>query len=188
MNTLAKTAESLSKYVSGPFAQAITAKVSEKVPTRLKETFLLRAFGFLKIPVLFFVSPTVVEATDERCVVKIALNRRTKNHLSSMYFGVLAAGADCAGGLIAMRHIQAEGKKISLIFKDFHADFLKRAEGDVLFTCEDGKAIHELVRKAIESGERVHMPVHVTATVPSKLGNEPVAQFTLTLSLKQKSK
>ena len=104
-----------------------------------------------------------------------------------MYFGALAAGADCAGGLIAMRLIETEGRgKVSLIFKDFHADFLKRAEGDTFFTCTQGEEIQALVRKAIESGERQNLPVHLTATVPSKLGEEPVAKFTLTLSLKRK--
>jgi acyl-coenzyme A thioesterase PaaI-like protein len=164
----------------------MAVSLSQALPAKVRETFLLRAFGFLKIPVLFFVSPSVVEMTDERCVVKIPLNRRTKNHLKSMYFGVLAAGADCAGGLVAMRMIQEGGNQVSLIFKDFHAEFLKRAEGDVLFTCEDGLQIRELVQKATESGERENMPVQITATVPSKLGNEPVAKFTLTLSLKRK--
>jgi acyl-coenzyme A thioesterase PaaI-like protein len=173
-----KAAESLSKYMAGSLNQVIPAKV--------KETVFLRAFGFLKIPVLFFISPSVVEVTEQQCVVKIPLNRRTRNHLNSMYFGVLAAGADCAGGLIAMRMIQEEGNRVSLIFKDFHADFLKRAEGDVFFTCAEGTAIRDLVRKAMESGERENMPVHITATVPSKLGEEPIAQFTLTLSLKRK--
>jgi len=135
---------------------------------------------------LFFISPSVVEMTDEKCVIKVPLTRRTKNHLNSMYFGALAAGADCAGGLMAMRLIQSKGKGVALIFKNFQAEFLKRAEGDVLFTCEDGIEIAELVRKAIETGERVEMPVHVVATVPSKLGDEPVAKFVLTLSLKKK--
>ena len=103
-----------------------------------------------------------------------------------MYFGVLAAGADVAGGLIAMRLIQEEGNLVSLVFKDFQASFLKRAEGDVHFICEDGEAIRKLVQKATESGERENMPVHVVATVPSQSGPEPVAEFTLTLSLKRK--
>lgn len=187
MNTFHKTAESLSKYFSKPFVQAITTQVSDRVPASFKGTLILRTFGFLKIPLLFYVSPTVLEISEERCVVRIKLNRRTRNHLKSMYFGVLATGADCAGGLIAMRQIQSEGNTVSLVFKDFHADFLKRAEGDVLFTCEEGIAIRQLVQKAIQSGERENMPVHVTATVPSRLGNEPVAQFVLTLSLKRTS-
>lgn len=177
---LQKAAEMVSRSFLGP--------VSQVIPTTLKATMLLRTLGFLKIPVLFFVSPSVVEISDERCVVKIPLNRRTKNHLNSMYFAVLAAGADCAGGLIAMKWIREEGDRVNLIFKDFHADFLKRAEGDTLFTCEQGVEIRDLVRKALASGERESMPIRVTATVPSKFGNEPVAHFVLTLSLKKKGK
>src|SRR5258708_3990113 len=99
------------------------------IPSNVKETLKLRTFGLLKIPVLFFVSPTVVELDDYRCVVKIPLTRRSKNHLGSMYFGVLAAGADCAGGLMAMKLIEEAAsrgrnrKKINLIFKDFKAEF-----------------------------------------------------------------
>jgi len=162
--------------------------LTEFLPETLRETVLLRAFGFLKIPMLYFVRPSVTEISSERCVVKIPLARRTKNHLGSMYFGVLAAGADCAGGLIAMRLIHEEGDQVSLVFKDFHAEFLKRPEADVLFTCTEGSAIRDLVRRTMESEERQNLPVHITATCPSKLGDEPVAKFTLTLSLKRKSK
>ena len=170
------------------FRDLLAGPILGVLPEKTKETLLLRGFGFLKIPMLFFISPSVVELNDEKCVVKVPLNRRTKNHLRSMYFGVLAAGADCAGGLIAMRLIQTEAKgKVSLVFKDFHADFLKRAEGDVFFTCTQGEAIQELVRKTMASGERENLPVEVIATVPSKLGNEPIARFTLTLSLKSRA-
>lgn len=160
--------------------------VIDALPPRLRETFYLKLFGFFKVPLLFYTSPTVVEISDERCVIKIPLTRRTRNHLNSMYFGALAVGADCAGGLMAMRFIHQQGNHVSLVFKDFEAKFLKRPEGDVHFTCEDGKAIGELVQKVSQSGEREHMSVRVTATVPSILGSEPVAQFLLTLSLKRK--
>src|SRR5690606_21976149 len=112
--------------------------------------------------------------------------RRQKNHLSSMYFGVLAAGADCAGGLVAMQAIRASGKKVSLSFKDFHADFLKRAESDTVFTNTQGEEVRAFVTRVIASGERESFPVKVIATCPDKLGDEPVAEFTLTLSLKRK--
>ena len=169
------------------FKNLMSSKVMGLFPGPRGETVLLRTFGLLKIPMLFFISPSVIELSSEKCVVKVPLSRRTKNHLRSMYFGVLAAGADCAGGLIAMRLIETEGEgKISLVFKDFHAEFLKRAEGDVFFTCTQGAAIQDLVRKTIESGVRENLAVQVIATVPSKLGEEPVAKFTLTLSLKRK--
>ncbi len=150
-----------------------------------RETLWVRTWSLLKIPVLWFVRPSVLELTGEQVVVKIPFRRRTKNHLGSMYFGVLCIGADTAGGLIAMKRIQETGNKVSLIFKDFSAEFLKRAEGPVHFVCTEGAAVADLVDQAMASGERVSMPVHVTATVPS-IDDEPVAQFVLTLSLKRR--
>ena len=156
-------------------------------PENVLATFLLRCMGFFKIPLLSFVKPTVVELTDNRVVIKIPLRRRTKNHLGSMYFGALAIGADCAAGLIAMKFIQETDRKISLIFKSLDAAFLKRAEGDVYFTCDQGREVSNLVTAAAASTERVELPVDVIATVPDKFADEPVARFILVLSLKKKS-
>jgi len=103
-----------------------------------------------------------------------------------MYFGVLAVGADLAGGLAAMEHIRKSDVNVALIFKDMQAEFLKRAEGDTVFTCVDGDAIQQLVQSSIDSGERMEMPVHIIATVPDRFQDDPVARFRLTLSLKRK--
>lgn len=152
----------------------------------LKETWKLRAFGMLKIPLVFFCAPRVAEITDDALEVVIPLNYRTRNHLGSMYFGVLAVGADVAGGLLAMNRILAGGNRVNLIFKDFRAEFLKRPEGDVHFRSEDGAKVRALVERAMGSGERENATVEITATCPSKSGSEPVAKFLLTISLKKK--
>ena len=154
---------------------------------QVKATWYLRYFGWKKVPLIFYCRPSVVELNREKAIIKIPIKRRNRNHLNSMYFGVLAVGADVAGGLLAMDQIRRSKKKVSLVFKDFKADFLKRPEGDTLFTCYDGLAIEKLVQEAIASGERVNMPLKITATVPAIFGDEPVAEFVLTLSLKDKS-
>ncbi len=151
---------------------------------KLKETLELRAFGLINIPLLFVASPSVLHMDEQACEIKIPLNYWTKNHLHSMYFGALAMGADCAGGLIAMNLIKKSGKKVNLIFKDFKADYLKRAESDVHFICKDGLKIKEGVNKALKSGERVSIPLNIVATTPKACGDEPVARFVMTLSLK----
>lgn len=143
------------------------------------------AWSAIKIPALFFVRPRIVELSENLCIVRIPLRRRTKNHLGSMYFGVLAIGADTAGGLIAMDEIRKSERNVSLIFKDFHAEFLKRAMGDVHFTSSEGEEIRAMVHRVIESGERETMPVEIVATCPS-IDDDPVARFTLGLSLKAK--
>lgn len=154
---------------------------------KLKQTAYVRLFGLAKIPMIWFISPVVEKIDDEETIVRIPLKRKTKNHLNSMYFGVMCAAADIAGGLCAMKHIQASGKKISLSFKDFKADFHKRAEADTIFKNTQGPEVKKFIEEVISSGERMNMPVEVVATTPSKLGDEPVATFTLTLSCKLKS-
>jgi acyl-coenzyme A thioesterase PaaI-like protein len=125
--------------------------------------------------------------TDDQCVLALPFTKLNKNHLGSMYFGALCIGAEATGGVIAMRLLQQlKDGKGSLIFKDFKANFLKRAEGETFFTCKQGLEIREAVERAAKTLERVELPVHITATVPKKLGDEPVATFTLTLSLKVK--
>ena len=150
-----------------------------------RETFSLRWIGLTKIPLLFYVGVSVVEISPERMVVRIPLRRRTKNHLGSMYFGALCAGADCAAGAFAMHLIKKQPANISLVFKDFQAEFLKRAEGDAYFCCNQGREIAELVAQAAASDERVERQFEVIATVPL-LSEEPVARFKLTLSLKKR--
>jgi len=155
---------------------------------RFKQTYGMRLFGWLKIPLLASVRPSVVELSDTRCVIKVPLRRWSKNHLGSMYFGALAIGADCAGGLLAMDQIKRSGGQVSLVFKSFQASFLKRPESDVYFICEDGTAIRDQVRRALESEERITGPMSIQAAVKLPDGSfESVAEFILELSLKRKA-
>lgn len=154
---------------------------------RFKQTFGMRLFGWLKIPLLASVRPSVVELSETRCVVKVPLRRWSKNHLGSMYFGALAIGADCAGGLLAMDQIKRSGGKVSLVFKAFQAQFLKRPESDVYFICEEGQAIRDQVRRTLDSEERITELMRIQAAVRLPDGAfEPVAEFTLELSLKRR--
>lgn len=160
--------------------------LNRRISEKTKATLMLRFLGLLKIPLISYVKPSVVSIDDEKIVVKIPLRRRNKNHLKSMYFGTLCVGADCTGGLLAMKFMNERPEQISLVFKDFNADFLKRAEDDTYFICEQGREISALVDRVCQSEKREEMAVAVTATVPSKFGDEPVANFTMTLSLKKK--
>jgi acyl-coenzyme A thioesterase PaaI-like protein len=152
----------------------------------MTETMRLRLWTLFRIPLLFFLRPTVIEASRERTVIRIPLTRRSRNHLGSMYFGALCAGADLAGALTAMRRIEESGRRVALIFKDVRARFLRRAEGDVVFACEDGAAVAALVARAIATGEREELPVTILARLADDPAGEPAAEFVLTLSLKRR--
>jgi acyl-coenzyme A thioesterase PaaI-like protein len=156
---------------------------------RFKQTLSVRALGWWKIPLIAAVRPSVVEMDGDRCVIRIPLRRRTRNHLGSMYFGALAIGADIAGGLLAVQLIRAQKAKVSLAFKSFRADFLKRPESDVYFVCEEGARIRALVEKTLTSEERHTEPIPLRAEVrPVEGPVEVVAEFVLELSLKRSAK
>lgn len=150
-------------------------------------TAMVRLWALQNVFLLWLVRPKVVELTDDRCVIKVPLNWRTRRRdIHAMYLGTLCMGADVAAGLIAFKIVKERKQRVSFIFKDIRGEFLKRAEGDVLFTNDDGPVVQDLIRRALETGERQEATVHVTATVPSKLGAEPVARFELTLSIKRR--
>ena len=148
-----------------------------------KLTWMIRVFGFSKVPMIYYCRPSVIYNDKEILEIKIPLNRRTKNHVNSMYFGALSVGADITGGFLALPAIQKSGKKINLVFKDFNAKFLKRAESDVHFICKDGLAVNNLVATAIQTQERQNHTLKIIAKTP-KISDDIVAEFDLTLSIK----
>ena len=128
-----------------------------------KLTWMIRLFGFTKVAMIAYCRPRVIFIDDSKLEIKIPLNRRTKNHINSMYFGALAVGADITGGFLALPSIQKSKRKIVLVFKDFNAQFLKRAESDVHFICNDGLAVDQLVSTAIETQERLNYTLKIIA-------------------------
>ena len=77
-----------------------------------------------------------------------------------------------------MHFINKRPKKIVPVFKDFHIEFLKCAEGDVGFICPQGKEIAELVAQAAVSEERVEQQFKVVAMV-RVIDDGPAARFKL---------
>lgn len=145
----------------------------------------VKLFGFFKIPMLFFSGVRVVELNEQRAVVKIPLNWRTKNHLHSMYFGALGIGADCVAGIYASTLIWESKKNIHLSFKDVQANFSKRTMSDAYFVNHQGEEILNFFNQVVSNpNTRINLPIHISVrTDPNSTASE-VATFVLTLSLK----
>lgn len=153
-----------------------------------KETLGMRLWSLRNVFLLYFVKPSVVAVSEAGCEIRIPLNWRTRRRdIGAMYLGTLCMGADVASGLVAYHLMRVRKLRVSFIFKDMRAEFLKRAEGDVHFSCDEGANVVALVERAMASGEREETTVNVIARVPKKLGEEPVARFAMTLSVKKKA-
>ena len=170
------------KQLTAMVPKDLKDRIGSMVPEHTKTTLLMRAFGLTKVPLLFLTSPKVLKIDQSKIEVLIPFRKIVKNHVGSLYFGALAIGADTAVGMLAMDKIYKSQQKATLVFKDFQANFIKRAEGDTLFICEEGEKIGQVVQKALESKERVNEPIQCKAYT----NNELVAEFVLTLSIKAK--
>tara|TARA_R110002126_G_scaffold98045_31_gene228188 strand:- start:2891 stop:3367 length:477 start_codon:yes stop_codon:yes gene_type:complete len=153
-----------------------------------KANWGLKFFAWRYIPLIGFCSPKIVKMSSSTLEVTMPHSWRTKNHLGSVYFGALAIGADLAGAFLVFSKAKARGINANFAFKDVQGQFLKRPEAKVHFTSEDGDIIDQMLDESLASGERVNKPVKVTVTCPSLHGSEPMAMFTLTLSIKAKAK
>ena len=153
-----------------------------------KNNLFLSLYAWTKIPLIGFCAPRVIEASDKRTELKIPLGFRTKNHLGAMYFGALAIGSELSIALLAVKQIQQSGLKIDFLFKDYKAEFLKRAEGDVHFICDQAQVVVDQINEAKNSSERINRTMTAYAIVPSVSLTEKVATFELTLSVKNRQK
>ena len=152
----------------------------------LKDSLFLTFYGWAKIPLIGFCSPKVIEASDQRTVLKIKLGYRTRNHLGVMYFGALAIGSELCIAMLAVKKIKESGERIDFLFKDYKADFLKRAEGDVHFICEEAQTVVDQINEAKTSFQRINRTMTAYAIVPSISSTEKIATFSLTLSVKKR--
>ncbi|MES3038545.1 MAG: DUF4442 domain-containing protein [Bdellovibrionota bacterium] len=159
-----------------------------------KITWFLRLYGLVYIPLVRFCWPSVIECSNQRTILRLPLRRATKNHLGAMYFGALNIGAELCIAMVAVIKIRESGHRIDFLFKDYKADFLRRAEDDVYFICEEVETVVKQIAEASTSTERINRTMRAYAIVPkvapaagaSLAGEEKIATFELTLSVRQR--
>ena len=146
-----------------------------------KMRWMMFLLGCVKIPMIGFTRPRLLTIDDDSVRVKIKLRRRTKNHLNSMYFGALSIGADIAGGIQVFYFSKKMDRKVSFAFKGMNAQFLKRAESNIVFESHGGQKIKEAMEKSLKEGSRINDSILVEAK--NDIG-EVVATFEMIVSVR----
>lgn len=157
--------------------------------TALKEiNRLIWKLGTFKIRLLGFISPKIISFSKESMIVRVRLNRRTKNHLNSMYLGALVMGAELAAGLPYAYFATINKLKFSLVFASMESQYLKRPDSDVYFEVKDLSIFENLLNTSISDPNRHSLDVFVDAYTFYNEENkkERVATFKLELSVKVK--
>jgi len=91
--------------------------------------------------------------------------------------------AELSTGALVMMYTYKLDPSVAIIVGDCSGEFIAKAKDLTTFVCNDGKAIAETVKKAIETGEP--QEVLCKAVGYSKSGEE-VARFTFTWKMKRR--
>ena len=104
--------------------EAVVKNVMNKFPKAKQGTMMLRMFGLMKIPLLWYLKPRVVFWDDERVDVPLSDESEKSKSFRKHVFCCPCCRSGCGGGLEAMRRIEESGERFSLAFKSFKASFL----------------------------------------------------------------
>lgn len=143
----------------------------------------IRMLSLVKVPMLGLCRPKVISLDSKTAQVQLPYEFLTKNHLGSMYFGVLAMGAELSIALRLLDRMQREKVPVSFIFKDFSCEFLKRAEDDVIFTTDQVVSVDALIDQAIASPDRQNATFDGYAV--ARKSGEKLMTYKLTISMKR---
>ncbi len=150
----------------------------------ISNPFRFRFFLFQQLPAAFFAGLRMKHFDANSCTVMIKYSLFSKNPFKSVYFAVEAMAAEMCSGMLAFGQVYQRNPKISMLVVKLEVNFLKKATGTILFTCEDGAAIQAVINESIATGEGKTI---TTSSKGKNSANEIVAEFLITWSFKAKS-
>ncbi|MHA7128569.1 DUF4442 domain-containing protein [Algoriphagus namhaensis] len=140
-------------------------------------------FGMLaKLPSAVFWRLRVRSLSLEKCEITIPYFWRSQNPFKSIYFAAMAGAAELSTGALCQLAMAGKGK-FSMLVVDFRAEYFKKANQKITFTCDQGAELTALIDslKPDATGQLTMLSSGV-----NEEGAE-VAKFYVTWSFKRKA-
>jgi hypothetical protein len=150
----------------------------------IKHPFKFKLYMFSKLPSAFFCGVRVVDADENKCLVKVPYKWFSQNPFKSTYFACLSMAAEMSTGLLGLIHVYKRQPSVSMLVVKIEGNFMKKATGITVFTCNDGLAIKQTIEDAIISNEG---RIITTKSYGRNSDGEIVADFAVTWSFKAKN-
>lgn len=142
----------------------------------------MRWFLFRRLPAAWFVGLNIRQCDTTQAVVSLPYGWRSQNPFRSTYFAAQCAAAELSTGILALAHLQ-EKPPVSMLVTGFEAEFFKKADQLLLFTCLDGLEMGNAIAQTIETGEGQVFRATSIGTLPD---GTVAAQMGITWSFKKK--
>ncbi|ANW94993.1 thioesterase [Wenyingzhuangia fucanilytica] len=141
-------------------------------------------FILYKLPSAYLCGVRLLTLNDSTAVAKVKFKWINQNPFKSIYFAVLAMAAELSTGTLILKQTQENKHKFSTLVVGMNAQFLKKAVGEIRFTCTGGDDIKEHIHTAIKTQEGVAFTLESIGVDES--GDE-VAKFEFYWSIKIKA-
>ena len=137
-----------------------------------------------QLPIAWIAGVRLQHYSSDEASTYVVFDALNQNPFGSMFWAVEGMAAEFAGGILLMNKIaQSQHSIASLVIKN-EGTFVKKALGKIVFTCQQGQAIEQLLQTAIQSGEAARIVLESRGT--DETGDE-VARFAFTWSVKRRA-
>ncbi|MFY0600843.1 MAG: DUF4442 domain-containing protein [Cyclobacteriaceae bacterium] len=133
------------------------------------------------LPIAFLAGLRVVSISENECTTSIPFKWLNKNPFKSMYFAVQSMAAELSTAINCQIATKCHEQSIAFIIIDCKANFLKKADGKVLFTCSNANEAFDAVNECSKSGET---SVRTFLTTGTTADGTVVSNFEFTWSFK----
>lgn len=110
-------------------------------------------FTWIKLPIAKVAGIKLHHYDEKKSQTQVKLKWLNQNPFKSMFWAVQGMAAELSTGVLCISKIQNSGQKISMLVVGLEANFTKKAIGKIIFTCEQGEELDDVLQKAIETGE-----------------------------------
>ena len=141
-------------------------------------------FLIYNLPSAYLCGVRVKHIDAECCRVHVRHKWINKNPFKSMFWAVQGMAAELSTGALIIMKIKQLNRNISMLVIKNEAQFTKKAKGQIIFSCSQGKEIDMLLQKAIETG--IGQTITLTAEGRDASG-DVVSVFHFLWSVKLKS-
>lgn len=159
-----------------------------KKQIRFKDDFLSplkqKLYFAKKLPMGLLSGIRLTYLDEEKACADVSFRWWNKNPFNSIYFAVLSMAAELSTAAPTMLALKSSDEDIALIIVDMKAEFVKKAQSRITFTCVDYARIVQAIEHLKQTDDTSSVTVE---TVGRDINDEEVATFYFTWSFKRRS-
>jgi len=151
---------------------------------RTNAPWQMRLFLFSKLPAAWFMGIGVRSCDGQKAVVSLPYGWRAQNPFRSTYFAAQCAAGELSTGLLCLTHLQ-EQPPVSMLVTRVEAEFFKKADAMLLFTCTAGQEVEALIQRVVQSGAAESLTMISSGSLPD---GQLASRIIITWSFKLKKR